>query len=227
MAEAVVKPKAVEMVQASIEGNAFQALYGIPGRHTVATSGEVKRVQIDQTDVDATLTVRTVPKRDPKAFLYAKLATPKTTAILAGNVALFRDGTFVGNGRFPQLSPGEDHELGFGQDDNVRVKYAVTDEKRGESGIISTSKTEAKSFKITVKSLHERPIQVRVIDQFPVAQNQDIKVETNSKVPPTGKDPDDKRGVVYWDASLAPDEERSFDFGYRITWPSAKQITGR
>jgi uncharacterized protein (TIGR02231 family) len=221
------EPVAAQEVRATIDGNAFQALYGIPGRHSVATSGEVKRVQIDQSDVDATLTVRTVPKRDPKAFLYTKLTTPKTTAILAGQVALFRDGTFVGDGRFPQLAPGEEHELGFGQDDNVRVKYAVTDEKRGETGIISTSRTEAKNFKITVKSLHERPIQVRVIDQFPVTQNQEIKVETNSKIPPSGKDPDDKRGVIYWDATLAPDEERAFDFGYRITWPAAKQISGR
>ncbi len=214
-------------VNATIEGNAFQANYGIAGRNTVMPSGEVKRVQIDATDIEPTLTVRTVPKLDPKAFLYAKLTTPKTTAILAGQVSLFRDGTFVGQGRLPQLAPGEDHELGFGQDDNVRVKYAVTDEKRSESGIISTSKNEAKNFKITLKSLHERPISVRVLDQFPVSTNQEVKIETSAKVPPTGRDPDDKRGLIYWDFTMAPDEERMLEFGHRITWPAAKQLSVR
>jgi uncharacterized protein (TIGR02231 family) len=219
--------EAVAQVSATIEGNAFQAIYGIAGRSSVLQSGEVKRVQIDATDIDPTLTVRTVPKLDPKAFLYAKLQTPKTTAILAGAVSLFRDGTFVGSGRLPQLAPGEDHELGFGQDDNVRVKYAVTDEKRSESGILTTSKTDAKTFKITVKSLHERPIAVRVIDQMPVSTNQEVKIETTAKVPPTGRDPEDKRGLVYWDFNMAPDEERVLDFGHRITWPAAKQLSVR
>jgi uncharacterized protein (TIGR02231 family) len=224
---AEAKPKVAQEIAATIEGNAFQAIYVIGGRNTVATNGEAKRVQIDTSELEPTLTARTVPKRDPKAFLYAKMSTPKTTAILAGQVALFRDGTYVGNGRFPQLAPGEDHELGFGQDDNIVVKYTVTDEKRSETGIISTSKNEAKSFKITTKSLHPRPMAVRVIDQFPVSLNQEIKVETNSKVPPTAKDPDDKRGLVYWDYTLAPDEERALEFGHRITWPAAKQITVR
>jgi uncharacterized protein (TIGR02231 family) len=214
-------------VSATIEGNAFQAIYGIAGRSTVMPSGEVKRVQIDSADLEPTLTVRTVPKLDAKAFLYAKLATPKTTAMLAGQVSLFRDGTFVGTGRVPQLAPGEEHELGFGQDDNVRVKYAVTDEKRSETGIISASKNDAKNFKITVKSLHERPIAVRVLDQYPISTNQEVKIETTAKVAPTGRDPDDKRGLIYWDFTMAPDEERVLEFGHRITWPAAKQLSVR
>ncbi len=215
----------VQQINATIDANAFQALYGIPGRSTVATTGEAKRVQIDATDLDPTLVVRAVPKRDPKAFLYAKLVTPKTTAILAGQVALFRDGTYVGNGRLPQLAPGEEHELGFGQDDNVMVKYAVLDEKRGEKGIISSSKTEEKTFKITLKSLHQRPVAVRVIDQIPVSTNQDIKIDTSFKPQPTGRDLDDKRGIVHWDFTIAPDEERLIEFGHKLTWPSAKQLS--
>ena len=225
VAQDELKPKVAEAVSATIDANAFQALYGIPGRSTVAPTGEAKRVQIDATELDPTLTVRTVPKRDPKAFLYAKLTTPRTTAILAGQVALFRDGTYVGNGRVPQLAPGEEHELGFGQDDNVMVKYAVLEEKRGEKGIISTSKTEEKSFKITLKSLHQRPVGVRVIDQFPVSTNQDLKIETTAKTQPTGRDLDDKRGIVHWDFTLSPDEERLIEFGHKLTWPAAKQLT--
>lgn len=224
---AVAKQEA-KPINATIEAGAFQAIYSIGGRTTVPDTGEAKRVQIDQTDIDPTLTVRTVPKRDPKAYLYAKLATPRTTAILPGQVALFRDGTFVGNGRFPQLAPGEDHELGFGQDDNIRVRYTVTDEKRSESGVFSTTKTDAKSFRVAVKSLHERPIAVTVIDQQPVALNQEVKVEFTSKTAPTPKkELEDKRGLVAWDFTLTPDEERLLEFGHRISWPAAKQLTTR
>jgi uncharacterized protein (TIGR02231 family) len=216
---------AADEVRAKVEVQAFQAIYGIAGRVTVPDTGETKRVQIDTMDLDPALAVRAVPKRDEKAYLYAKLAVARGTPLLPGNVSLFRDGTFVGNGQLPLLAPGEEHELGFGVDDSVRVRYAIAEEKRGETGIISSSKTDTRSYRITAKNLHARPIQLTVLDQIPVSQNADIKVELIGKSVPSRRDVDDKRGVMAWDATLAPDEERVIEFGYRAAWPAAKNVT--
>jgi uncharacterized protein (TIGR02231 family) len=217
-------PIAAEEAKSVIETQAFQAVYGIPGRVTVPPTGEPKRVQIDTAELDPALMVRTVPKREPKAYLYAKVTIARGAPILPGQVALFRDGTFVGNGKLPQLSPGEDYELGFGADDHVRVRHAVAEEKRSETGIISTSKTDVRNFRITLKNLHERAIAVAVIDQIPVSQNADIKIDLIGKTAPSKRDLDDKRGILAWDMKLEPDEERLVDFGYRVTWPAAKRI---
>lgn len=217
-------PVAAEEAKSVIETQAFQAVYGISGRVTVPSTGEPKRVQIDTAELDPALMVRTVPKRDQKAYLYAKLTIARGSPILPGQVALFRDGTFVGNGKLPQLSPGEEYELGFGADDHVRVRHAVAEEKRSETGIISTSKTDVRNFRITLKNLHERAIPVAVIDQIPVSQNADIKIELIGKTAPSKRDLDDKRGILAWELKLEPDEERLVDFGYRVTWPAAKRV---
>ncbi len=216
---------AAEEARAKVDVQAFQAVYGIAGRVTVPETGETKRVQIDTMELDPALAVRAVPKRDEKAYLYAKIAVARGTPLLPGSVSLFRDATFVGNGRFPLLAPGEEHELGFGVDDAVRVRYAIAEEKRGETGIITSSKTDTRSYRITAKNLHPRPIQLTVLDQIPVSQNADIKVELTGKTAPSRRDVDDKRGVMAWDATLAPDEERIIEFGYRATWPAAKNVT--
>ena len=216
--------EAAEEARASIDAQAFQAIYAIAGRVTVPTTGEAKRVQIDQAQLDPALTVRTVPKRDQKAFLYAKVTMARGTPILPGQVSLFRDGTFVGTGRLPLLAPGEDYELGFGVDDQVRVRYAIAEEKRGETGIITTSKTDVRNYRIAIKNLHERAIPVVIIDQIPVSQNQDIKIELIAKTAPTKRDLDDKRGVLAWEMKLEPDEEKVVEFGFRVTWPSAKRV---
>jgi uncharacterized protein (TIGR02231 family) len=217
-------PIAAEEAKSSIETQAFQAIYGINALISVPTTGEPKRVQIDTAELDPALMVRTVPKRDPKAYLYAKVTIARGSPLLPGQVALFRDGTFVGNGKLPQLAPGEEFELGFGADDQVRVRHAVAEEKRGETGIISTSKTDVRNYRITLKNLHERAIPMVVIDQVPVSQNADIKIEFIGKTPPSKRDLDDKRGVLAWEMKLEPDEERVVDFGYRVTWPAAKRI---
>lgn len=210
---------------AQVDAGTFQAIYAIPGRQTLASTGEPRRMQIDETELEAALTVRSAPRVDERAFLYAKLVVPRVSPWLPGQVALFRDGTFIGNGRLPQLAPGQDHELGFGIDDRVRVKSASLDEKRAETGLISSSKTETRSFRLTIKSLHERPISFVIQDQIPVSNNNEIKVDLIAKPQPTRRDVDDRRGVMAWEDRLAPDEEKAIEFGWRVSWPAAKTIT--
>lgn len=215
----------VQEQQATVETAAFQAVFNTQGLLTIPNTGEAKRVFLQEDALDATLVVQTVPRLDAKAYLYAKVSMPKAgAAYLPGQVALFRDATFVGNGRLPQLSPGQEHELGFGVDDLVVVKHAVSEEKRGESGLISSTKTDQRNFRITVKNQRERPIQVSVRDQIPASLNQDIKVELTGRSQPTRRDIDDKRGVLAWESEVKPDEERVIEFGYRVTWPAAKQV---
>jgi len=219
--KAALAERPAEVVQAP-----FHALYAVPGRLAIPETGEAKRVQLGEETIEPQLTIRTVPKVDPKAYLYAKFNLPKGSPLLPGAVSLFRDGTFVGTGRLPMLSPGEEHELGFGIDDLVRVRHAVSEEIRGETGLISTSRTDSRNFLISVKSMHERAIALVVLDQVPVSANQEIKVELTGKAP-TRENVDDKRGVIVWEGKLAPDQEQTIAFGYRVSWPSAKSVIYR
>ncbi len=153
-------------IVAQIQNAPFEATFTVPGRASVASTGEAKRVLLSSEDIEPALSCRSVPKLDTNAYLYAKLKFAKGTPLLPGTVYLFRDGTFVGTGDLPLLSPGEDHDLGFGVDDQVKVKHAVLEEKRGETGIISTSHVDSRNFRVNVKNMHERPIDVTILDRI-------------------------------------------------------------
>jgi uncharacterized protein (TIGR02231 family) len=216
---------AADIQQATITNAAFQAVYGIPGQQSIESGVGNKRVQIDAPSITPTLNWRTTPKLDPAAYLYAKWTVAADLLLLPGQVALFRDGIYVGQGVLPQLAAGESHELGFGRDDKVIVKYADLGRKAGKSGIISTSKTDSQSFKATLKNLHKQPVTLRVLDQIPVSANEEIKVElAGTTTPPTVRDLDDKRGVLAWDLTLAPDQEQTVAIAYQVSWPNAKSV---
>lgn len=221
------EPVAVEEQSAATVQAPFHALFNVPGRLSIPETGETKRVQLGTETIEPALTIRTVPKVDAKAYLYAKFDTPKGAPLLPGSASLFRDGTFVGAGDLPLLSPGEAHELGFGVDDLVRVRHAISEQKRGETGLISTSRTDSRHFRISVKSMHERALALAVFDQIPVSADQEIKVELVGQTAPTRKDVDDKRGVLVWEGTLEPDEEETIEFGYRVSWPSEKSVIYR
>jgi uncharacterized protein (TIGR02231 family) len=213
-----------EETVAKLDSAPFEATFEVPGRTTVAGNGDVKRVLLMSDDIEPVLGSRSVPKLDPNAYLYAKIKIAKSTPLLPGRVYLFRDGTFVGTGDMPLLPPGEEHDLGFGIDDQVKVKHVVLEEKRGESGLISTSHVDSRSFRVNVKNLHERPINVMILDRIPVSQNDEIKVEYTGRATPTTQNVDDRRGVIAFEEKLDPDEEKIFEYGYRISWPASKSI---
>jgi uncharacterized protein (TIGR02231 family) len=215
---------AADETVAQLDSAPFEATFAVPGRTTVTGNGDAKRVLLMSEDIEPTLSSRSVPKLDENAYLYAKIKIAKGTPLLPGRVYLFRDGTFVGTGDMPLLQPGQDHDLGFGVDDQVKVRHAVLEEKRGETGLISTSHVDSRNFRVSVKNMHERPIDVTILDRIPVSQNDEIKVEYTGNVSPTTKDVDDKRGVIAFDAKLDPDEEKILEYGYRISWPASKSI---
>ena len=202
----------------------FEATFAVPGRVSVAGNGETKRVVLASEQMEPALSCRTVPKLDPRAYLYAKLTFAKGTPLLPGQVYLFRDGTFVGTGDIPLLAPGDNHDLGFGLDDQVKVRHAVIEEKRGETGLISSSHTDVRNYRVTVKNMHERPVSLVLMDQMPVSLNQEIKIDYMGKLQPTKSNIEDKRGVMSFESKLEPDEEKVFEYGYRISWPAAKSI---
>lgn len=217
--------KLVTERRAEVENTGFQAVFKVPDRISVANTGDAKRVKIATITLEPSLMVRAVPKFDMRAYLYAKLELPKTEApLLRGQVMLFRDQTFVGKGRLPQLAGGEKHELGFGADDAVRIKYSKIGETRGETGIISSSRTDQRKFKISIKNLRERPIAYSIQDQRPESLNEEIKVELVGRTKPTKENIKDKRGVVAWEGKLSPDQETIIDFGYVVSWPADKKI---
>lgn len=225
MAPEPTMAKIAEERKADVLNTTFQVLYGIADRQTIKSQGGDKRVQIDSKAFEPALSVRTVPKSAALAYLYAKLTLDSETMVLPGQVSLFRDGVFVGHGSLPQLAGGEGHELGFGVDDKIKVEFADLGRKSGETGLISTSKTDTQSFKMTLRNLHERAMQVRLLDQLPVSANEKIKVEMLAgTTPPTVKDLDDERGVLAWDLLLEPEAESVINFGYQVTWPNGVDI---
>ncbi len=212
---------------ASVSASAFQATYAVPGRTTVGDDGTLKQVKIDVQTVEPKLTVLTVPRREPRAYLTAEFKLPGEAPYLAGRANLFRDGTYVGEGRLPERASGQDLKLGFGVDERVRVRFDVQQDQSSEAGIISSERTEEKRWTITLKNLHKRQMAVTVVDRIPVARDEKIKVVPASSIPPNIRDLEKKRGVLAWQFDMKADTEQTLEVGYRVTWPSGENVVYR
>ncbi|MGI9523549.1 MAG: mucoidy inhibitor MuiA family protein [Hyphomicrobiaceae bacterium] len=210
---------------ADVEKTGFHTTFKVPGRVTIDSTNVIKHVKIGSIALKPTLLVRAVPMIDPRAYLYAIFHLPNDKApLLKGQVMLFRDQTFIGKGQLPQLAGGDRHELGFGPDDAVRVRHNQVAEERGETGIISSSRTDQRKFKIRIKNAHDRAINYAVLDRQPEPLNENIKVSLIGRSQPTRVNVKDRPGVVAWQGKLEVSEEKTIDFGYIVSWPAGKQV---
>jgi hypothetical protein len=90
---------------------------------------------------------------------------------------------------------------------------------------VTTSKTDERSFKTSVRNGHGFSIQVMILDQIPVSEHEDIVVELlPSKMPPTTSNVRDKRGLLEWAFEAKPGETREIAFGWRMRWPKDKSV---
>lgn len=219
-------PARADEQQAVAEIGDFQATFRIPGRVSLGAAEGAKSLRIASMSVPADLTVRAAPVMDPTAFLEASFKQTDDTTLLPGKVAIYRDGVFVGRGKLSASAKDDIVRLGFGADDKVKVERAVLKRNEGSAGLLlTTSKTDERAFKTTVRNGHDFPIHVAIEDQLPVSENDEIVVEMlPATTPPSVKDIRDKRGVLEWSFDAKPGEVKDINFAWRVRWPKDKSM---
>jgi uncharacterized protein (TIGR02231 family) len=203
----------------------LQAVFRIPGRISIATNEGAKSFRIAVANPTPDLLVRAAPGLDDAAYLQASFKHAEDAPLLPGRISLYRDGIYVGRSEMAPASKEETVRLGFGADDQVKVVRATVRRSEGSSGIISSSKTDEREFKITVRNGHAVPMRVCVEDQVPVSETADVAVEMlPATTPPTEHNVRDRRGVVAWTFDAPAGEARDIKLAWRVSWPAAKAI---
>ena len=212
--------------QATADVSGFQVAFRIPGRVSVGASEGAKSLRIGTATIAPDLVVRSAPVIDSTAFLEASFIQNEDAPLLPGRVSIYRDDIFVGRSRMAAASKEEKVRLGFGADDKVKVVRSVVKRNEGSAGlIVTTSKTDERSFKTDIRNGHDFPIRVAIEDQLPISENDDIQVEMlPATTPPTTTNLRDKRGVLEWTFEVKPSEVKEIAFAWRVRWPKDRGV---
>jgi uncharacterized protein (TIGR02231 family) len=218
--------KVAEEQQAEVETSGFQVTFKIAGRVSIGAAEGARSLRIATAMITPDLLVRSAPVIDPTAFLEASFKQAEDAPLLPGRVSIYRDGTFVGRGRMIAASKDETVRLGFGADDKVKVERTVLKRNEGSAGlIVTTSKTDERAFKTTVRNGHDFPLKIAIEDQLPVSENEEIVVEMlPSTTPPAVTNLRDKRGVLEWTFEAKPGEVRDIGLAWRVRYPKDRGI---
>ncbi|MBL8588632.1 MAG: mucoidy inhibitor MuiA family protein [Methylobacteriaceae bacterium] len=217
--------KVAQEREATLEAGAFQASFRAPGRMSVPGDGAPKSFRVSTRSLTPDLSVKASPLLDETAYLEARIVNEDEAPLLPGEIAVFRDGAFVGAGRVGLVAPGDSTDLGFGADDRVKVTRVPVRRKENEPTWLGSTKTDTREFRLTVRNLHNFPVRATLVDQIPFSENSAITVEQLPQTtPPTEKQVGDKRGVMAWSWTLQPDEQKEVRLGWRMKWPADREV---
>ncbi|MFM9975964.1 MAG: mucoidy inhibitor MuiA family protein [Beijerinckiaceae bacterium] len=218
-------PAPVVQQQAQLEVSGFSAQFTVPGRISITTDGSTRSFRLGGRDTEPALIVKAAPGLDPKAYLEARFSNDEEAPLLPGEVSLTRDGVFVGRGKIGQIASGDFVDMGFGVDDRVKITRVPVRRRETEASWLQGQRGDLREFKTNVKSLHDRPMKITILDQIPYSENNTITVEALANMTPaTEKTVQDKRGVMAWSYEYKPGEEKEIRTGFRIRFPNDREL---
>lgn len=224
MGEPLIEPEVVVqetggmmLAVPSVQGDTVVYDYPTP----VAVASDIERVQLslDKLTFTPKISAVAVPRRDDTAFLLAKLTNNSDEILLPGSVNLMRDGVLVGTGQIDLLAPGVETELGFGPIEGLRLTRRMPERAEGERGILTSSNQieEKATLKIENKTGESWP--VRLLDQVPYSEQEDLKISWAADPAPTETDVDGERGILAWEFDLEAGAAKEIQLNHTISWP--------
>ena len=117
--------------------------------------------------------------------------------------------------------------LGFGRDERVQVRALPTEQKQGSTGFTGSRQQRVESRRWEVRNLHRTPVTVQLLDAAPVAEQQDIRVESRYSPEPASTRWNGQPGSVLWELALPPGTTQQISTEHRISWPQDMRLRER
>ena len=216
----VVEPDASRIVGADMGmiGQTVVYHYGQPV--DLRDGVDALRLKLDTLDLVPTVRAMAVPSRDAVAYLVASFDNSTAETLLPGPAQLYLDGALTGSTQLPLVAVGDDMDLGFGALDGIILTRAVPNRSEGEAGIITSSNQINEEAVLRIENLTGRSWPLRVLDQVPYSEQDDLAISYRADPPATLTDLDDMRGVLAWDFEIAAGETREIRLQTSLNWPT-------
>jgi uncharacterized protein (TIGR02231 family) len=198
--------------------------YVFPGSADVPTGAASLRLSLGEVSLPVDLRAHAVPRRDATAFLMARMTNASGETLLPGEATLTRDGALIGTTTLPRMAPGQEETIAFGAIEGLRLTRDMPVRSTGERGLLVGSTEMQEVAVLQVENLSDRAWDVRLIDQVPYAEQEELAVTWSADMPTAETDLDGQRGILAWDFRLAPGGTQAVTLTTVLEWPDGQVL---
>lgn len=188
--------------------------------YSIPSDGKEHLMAVSSNKIDAEFEYFAIPKKEREAFLIAKLTNWEDLNLLPAIANIYYDGTYVGQTRISPSTMTDTLELALGRDRRIVVEQKkISNEEKIKK--LSNEKESTLTYQITIKSLKSAHIKLTLMDQIPLANVDEIKVNLINK----GKAGyNEYKGYLTWNMTINPRETKKIIYSYSITYNKDKTL---
>jgi len=206
--------------------------YQLANRTSLPSRPDTQLIQVAAMPMTAEFYKIAVPVLSSYVYDQATLTNDGKMVLLAGPMASYWGGQFVGGGQIPTVAIGETFDVGFGIDSSLRATrelVAKTDSMQGGNKVLNFS------YHLTVENFGTTAAVVRVMDRQPTSKDNDVKVTLVSSSKEVSDDAlyqqrELKKGMLRWDLPVAAQSINGkaavVDYQLKLEYDRQMTITG-
>lgn len=188
--------------------------YAIQSKFTIPSDGTEQRVNISNYDLAAAYEYHAAPKMDPSVYLSAQVSGWESLNLLNGEANMYFDGTYIGKTYIDVNSTKDTLSFSLGKDNKIQIERNRIKEKSTNKTIGSRQKFEV-TWEIKVKNNGGASIPILIKDQFPISNDNDIKVKNGEYGDGTLNE---QNGIITWKSKLNSGENKAIQFNYSVDY---------
>lgn len=187
---------------------------------TLLSNGKVTVTEIARYELPATYQYVGIPRADKDAFLVADATGWGNVNLLEGEANVYFDNAFVGKTILDPSEMGDTLHFSLGRDNSIRIQRTKVADKSTRK-LLASSQEQNMTWRITVKNTRNEAVALTLKDQIPVSQNSGITVTTEEL---SGGKLDKEKGIVTWQLSLMPNEQKELMVEYKVKYPKNRRL---
>ena len=208
--------------------------YQLAAQTSLPSRADRQLIQIAAVPVQSTFYKVAIPVLTNYVYDEAQVVNTSKNVLLAGPIASYVGGQFVGNGDIPTVAAGQPFTVGFGIDSSLRASRERVDKVETTQG---GNKVINYTYRIAVDNFGTAPASVRIMDRMPIAKDSEVKI-TLAETPGSDLSKDKeylqfqrKNGLLRWDVTVPAEKNGSeaFAMSYKMGMEYDKNlaITGQ
>jgi uncharacterized protein (TIGR02231 family) len=215
-----------------VSSETVSVTYQMANRTSLPSRQDTQLIQIAAMPVSSEFYKLAAPVLSSYVYDQATLTNDSKMVLLAGPVASYVSGQFVGSGQIPTVAIGETFNVGFGIDSSLRAGRELVEKAETTQG---GNKLLTFNYRLTVENFGNKDAVVRLTDRLPITKDNDIRISLISSSKPVSEDPvymksDKKNGIQRWDlpvpAQSIAAKAVSIDYQFKLEFDRQMTLSG-
>lgn len=195
--------------------------YEVEMNYSIKSGEKAKIIPLEEKKANSFYKYNTVPKKEKIVYLSALLSSWEDMDLINAKAKIYIDESYVNDSYISTNQTSDTLSIPIGKEKRVVIdrKVSFTQPKKynRKGSILETTVT----IDITAKNNKDQAVNLRIDDQVPVSNIEEISIEKNDI---SGAVIDEKTGLLYWDLNLNAIESKAFTIIYTIRYPKTTKI---